>query len=107
LEDLSRLPAGTWERLGAEGFKVQHAQKLLEIDANPPLRELMPPRYVSLAVEAFRKGFLSEGQLVRFLHTDRVSARLQVELLERKIHVENGGEFRPIAPDLAQSLGGR
>jgi hypothetical protein len=67
----------------------------------------MPPRYVSLAVEAFRKGFLSEGQLVRFLRTDRVSARLQVELLDHKIHVENGGEFRPIAPDLAQSLGGR
>ena len=107
LENLSRLPAGTWERLGAEGFKVQHAQKLLEIDANPPLRELMPPRYVSLAVEAFRKGFLSEGQLVRFLRTDRVSARLQVELLDHRIHVENGGEFRPIAPDLAQSLGGR
>jgi Zn-dependent peptidase ImmA (M78 family)/DNA-binding XRE family transcriptional regulator len=107
LEDLSRLPTGTWERLGAEGFKVLHAQKLLEIDANPPLRELMPPRYVSLAVEAFRKGFLSEGQLVRFLRTDRVSARLQVELLEHNIHVENGGEFTPIAPDLAQSLGGR
>jgi Zn-dependent peptidase ImmA (M78 family)/DNA-binding XRE family transcriptional regulator len=107
LEDLSRLPAGTWERLGAEGFKVQRAQKLLEIDANPPLRELMPPRYVSLAVEAFRKGFLSEGQLVRFLRTDRVSARLQVELFEHKIHVENGGDFTPIAPDLAQSLGGR
>ena len=107
LEDLSRLPAGTWERLGAEGFRVQHAQKLLEIDANPPLRELMPPRYVSLAVEAFRKGSLSEGQLVRFLRTDRVSARFEVELLEHKIHVENGGEFTPIAPDLAQSLGGR
>ena len=107
LEDLSRLPAGTWERLGAEGFKVLHAQKLLEIDANPPLRELMPPRYVSLAVVAYRKGLLSEGQLVRFLRTDRVSARLQVELLEHKIHVEDGGEFRPIAPDLAQSLGGR
>jgi len=107
LEDLSRLRAGTWERLGAEGFKVLHAQKLLEIDANPPLRELMPPRYVSLAVVAYRKGLLSEGQLVRFLRTDRVSARLQVELLEHKIHVEDGGEFRPIAPDLAQSLGGR
>jgi Zn-dependent peptidase ImmA (M78 family)/DNA-binding XRE family transcriptional regulator len=107
LEDLSRLPAGTWERLSAEGFKVLHAQKLLEIDANPPLRELMPPRYVGLAVEAFRKGFLSEGQLARFLRTDRVSARLQVELLEHEIHMENGGQFTPIAPDLAQSLGGR
>jgi Zn-dependent peptidase ImmA (M78 family) len=107
LEELSRLPVGTWERLGAEGFRVQHAHKLLGIDANPPLRELLPQRYVSLAVEAFRKGFLSEGQLARFLRTDRVSARLQVELLENEIHVENGGDFTSIAPDLAQSLGGR
>lgn len=107
LEDLSRLPVGTWERLGTEGFKVQHAHKLLGIDANQPLRELLPQRYVSLAVEAFRKGLLSEGQLARFLRTDRVSARFQVELLENEIHMENGGDFTPIAPDLAQSLGGR
>src|SRR5436309_13391166 len=107
LEDLSRLPVGTWERLSAEGFKVQHAQRLLGIDANPPLKELLPQRYVSIAVEAFRKGHLSEGQLTRFLRTDRVSARLQVEILEHEIHVENGGNFTPIAPDLAQSLGGR
>lgn len=107
LEELSRLPAGTWERLLAEGFKVQQAHKLLGIEANPPLKEVLPQRYVSLAVEAFRKGYLSEGQLVRYLRTDRVSARLQVELLEREIHVENGGNFTPIAPDLAQSLGGR
>ena len=67
----------------------------------------MPRRYVGLAVEAFRKGFLSEGQLARFLRTDRVSARLQVERLEHNIHLENGGAFTPIAPDLTQSLGGR
>ncbi len=107
LEDLSRLPVGTWERLCAEGFKVQHAQRLLGIDANPPLRELLPQRYVSLAVEAFRKGYLSEGQLAKFLRTDRVSARLQVEILENEIHVEDGGTFTRIAPDLAQLLGGR
>ncbi len=107
LEELSRLPAGTWERLQAQGFKVQQAHRLLGIDANPPLPELLPKRYVSLAVEALRKGHLSEGQLARYLRTDRVSARLQVELLENEIHVENGGAFTPIAPDLAQSLGGR
>jgi Zn-dependent peptidase ImmA (M78 family)/DNA-binding XRE family transcriptional regulator len=107
LEDLARLPVGTWERLRAEGFRVQQAQKLLGIDANPPLKELLPQRYVSLAVEAFRKGYLSEGQLARFLRTDRVAARLQVEILDNEIHAENGGSFTPIAADLAQSLGGR
>jgi Zn-dependent peptidase ImmA (M78 family)/DNA-binding XRE family transcriptional regulator len=112
LEDLSRLPTGTWERLvraeiSAEGFKPQHAQKLLGIDANPPLEDLLPQRYVSLAVESFRKELLSEGQLARFLRTDRVSARLQVERLEREIHLENAGNFTALPLDLAQSLGGR
>ncbi len=107
LEDLARLPAGTWQRLSVEGVKVQQAHRLLGIDANPPLQELLPPRYVSLAVEAFRKEHLSEGQLAKFLRTDRVSARLQVEQLEKEIHLEDGGSFTPIAPDLAQPLGGR
>jgi len=80
---------------------------LLGINANAPLQELLPPRYVSLAVEAFRKEHLSEGQLAKFLRTDRVSARLQVEQLEKEIHLEDGGSFTPIAPDLAQPLGGR
>lgn len=107
LEDLSRLPAGTWQRLSVEGLKVQQAHRLLGIDANPPLSELLPPRYVSLAVEAFRKGHLSEGQLAKSLRTDRVSARLQVEQLAKEIHLEDGGSFTPITPDLAQPLGGR
>ncbi len=107
LEELSRLPTGIWERLRVEGFKVQHAQKLLGIDANPPILERLPRRYVALAVEAFRSGQLSEGQLARYLRTDRVSARSLMESLLKEIHVENGGEFRPITPDLAQTLGGR
>jgi len=107
LEELSRLPVGTWEKLIAEGFKAQQAHKLLGIDANPPLRDLLPRRYVSLAAEAFRKGLLSEGQLARYLRTDRISVRLLVESLEKEIHLENGGEFTPMALDLARSLGGR
>jgi Zn-dependent peptidase ImmA (M78 family) len=107
LEDLSRLPAGTWERLRVEGFKGKQAHSLPGVEADPPLRELLPKRYVNLAVEAFRKGHLSEGQLARYLRTDRVSARVQVEQAENEIHLENGGDFTPIAPDLAQPLGGR
>jgi Zn-dependent peptidase ImmA (M78 family)/DNA-binding XRE family transcriptional regulator len=107
LEELSRLPSGIWERLRSEGFKVQQAQKLLGIDANPQMLEHLPRRYVALAVEAFRSGQLSEGQLTRYLHTDRVSVRALMESLLKAIHVENGGEFTPIAPDLAQTLGGR
>jgi Zn-dependent peptidase ImmA (M78 family)/DNA-binding XRE family transcriptional regulator len=107
LETLRRLPAGTWERLKAEGFKPQQAQRLLGIDANPPLAETLPRRYVALAVEAFRRGELSEGQLSRYLRTDRISARLQVEAAQRQIYSEQD-EFAGLSDlDLAAPLTSR
>jgi Zn-dependent peptidase ImmA (M78 family) len=107
LEDMRRLPAGTWDRLKAEGFKPQHAQQLLGIDANPPVAETLPRRYVALAVESFRRGELSEGQLARYLRTDRVSARMQVEQAQRQIYSEQD-EFAGLGDlDLAMPLDGR
>jgi Zn-dependent peptidase ImmA (M78 family)/DNA-binding XRE family transcriptional regulator len=107
LEDMRRLPAGTWDRLKAEGFKPQHAQQLLGIDANPPVSESLPRRYVALAVESFRRGELSEGQLARYLRTDRVSARMQVEQSQRQIYSEQD-EFAGLGDlDLAMPLDGR
>ena len=107
LETLRRLPAGTWQRLAAEGFKVREAQRLLGIDANPPFEDLLPRRYVALAIEAYKKGGLSEGQLARFLRMDRVSARLRLEEGLRGIHQESEGEFTELDLDLAQPLSGR
>jgi Zn-dependent peptidase ImmA (M78 family)/DNA-binding XRE family transcriptional regulator len=107
LEGLRRLQAGAWDRLKAEGFKPQNAQRLLGIDANPTLQERLPQRYVALAVEAFRRGELSEGQLGRFLRTDRVAARLQVEESQRQIYSEQD-EFAGLSDlDLAKPLEAR
>jgi Zn-dependent peptidase ImmA (M78 family) len=107
LEELRRLPTGTWERLKDEGFKVQHAQALLGIDANPSLRETLPQRYVDLAIAAFQAGQISEGQLAKYLRTNRLQAREQVETFENRIHSEDDGSFTSFTPDLAQALGGR
>jgi Zn-dependent peptidase ImmA (M78 family)/DNA-binding XRE family transcriptional regulator len=107
LETLRRLAAGTWERLVAEGFEVQKAQRLLGIDANPPVKDLFPQRYVALAVSAFRNGDLSEGQLAKYLRTDRLSSRLTVEELQNRIHREFEGDFTELELDLAQPLGSR
>ena len=107
LEGLRRLQAGAWDRLKAEGFKPQHAQRLLGIDANPTLQERLPQRYVALAVEAFRRGELSEGQLGRFLRTDRVAARLQVEEAQRQIYSEQDGFAGLSDLDLAKPLEAR
>jgi Zn-dependent peptidase ImmA (M78 family) len=107
LEELRRLPSGTWERLEVEGFKVRRAQQSLGIDANPPLKHLLPRRYIDLAVLAYRKGKLSEGQLARILRTDRVSARVQVEESSRRFNTEREEEFAGLDLDLASPLGGR
>lgn len=107
LETLRRIPSGTWQRLSAEGFRVREAQRLLGINASPPPGDLLPQRHISLAAEAFRKELLSEGQLARYLRTDRVSARSVVEDLERGIHEEQDGDFTQLQLDLAQPLSGR
>ena len=107
LETLRRLAAGTWERLVTEGFEVQKAQRLLGIEANPPVKDLFPQRYVALAVAAFRNGDLSEGQFAKYLRTDRLSARLIVEELQDRIRREFEGDFTELDLDLAQLLASR
>ena len=71
LEELRLIPAGTWDRLRQEGFRAHEAQQ-------PPDQEPCPARYVALAVEAWQRAELSEGQLARFLRTDRIGAREKV-----------------------------
>ena len=107
MEELRRLPSGTWERLEAEGFKVRSAQQLLGIDANPRIKDLLPRRYVDLAVLAYRQGKLSEGQLAKVLRTDRVSARMRVEEASRRFNAEGEENFTSIDLDLAAQLDGK
>jgi len=109
LEKLRRLPTGTWDRLEAEGFKPRKAQQLLGIDANPAEKNLLPRRYLNLAVMAYDKELLSEGQLARFLRADRVSARILVEEVSRRFNAEAPDEegYNSFELDLALPLSGR
>lgn len=71
------------------------------------MRETLPRRYVALAVDAFRLGELSEGQLSRYLRTDRVTARTQVEEAQQHIYSEQD-EFANLADlDLGRSRDAR
>ena len=107
LENLRRLPAGTWQRLVTEGFEIRKAQQLLGIEAEGQIEDLFPQRYVSLATSAWRRGDLSEGQLAKFLCTDRLGARCIVEAFQHRIHSEHDGDFTDIEMDLLQTLGSR
>jgi Zn-dependent peptidase ImmA (M78 family)/transcriptional regulator with XRE-family HTH domain len=104
LEKLKRLPTGTWDRLNEEGFRPRRAQELLGIEATKNEEYLLPQRYVNLAVLAYEKGTLSEGQLSRFLRTDRVSAREWVEKTSTRFNSLAETGFEPLRLDLAQAL---
>jgi Zn-dependent peptidase ImmA (M78 family)/DNA-binding XRE family transcriptional regulator len=107
LEELGRLPSGTWARLEEEGFKVRSAQQLLGIDANPPIQHLLPRRYVDLAILAYHQGKLSEGQLARMLRMDRVAARMKVEEARSRFNAEEDDTYKNLELNLASPLGGR
>lgn len=75
LEELRLLPAGTWERLDRMGFRVRDAQAELGLGEHPFYGGIFPVRYVTLALEAYRAGQLTEGQAADFLRTDRMTVR--------------------------------
>jgi Zn-dependent peptidase ImmA (M78 family)/DNA-binding XRE family transcriptional regulator len=107
LEKLRRLPSGTWDRLESEGFKPRRAQQLLNIESNAA-ENMLPRRYLSMAVMAYDKGLLSEGQLARFLRSDRVSARVLVEEFSHRFNAEaEGGGYESFELNLAQTVPGR
>jgi Zn-dependent peptidase ImmA (M78 family)/DNA-binding XRE family transcriptional regulator len=109
LEKLRRLPTGTWDKLEVEGFKPRKAQELLGIKANPEEKYLLPKRYLNLAVMAYDKELLSEGQLARFLRADRVSSRVLLEELSRRFNSEAPDDegYNSFELDLALPLAGR
>lgn len=82
LEELRLIPAGTWDRLRQERFRVREAQQLLGLGPVHIDNETLPSRYIALAVEAWQRGDLSEGQLAGFLRTDRLGARERVQRFE-------------------------
>lgn len=107
LEKLRRFPTGTWDKLAVEGFKPRQAQQLLGIDANPPVRDALPRRYVNLAVTAYEDGHLSEGQLAKLLRADRVSARMIVEELTHGFNKELESGYASFELNLSQNIAGR
>jgi Zn-dependent peptidase ImmA (M78 family) len=108
LEKLRRLPSGTWDRLEQEGFKPRRAQQLLDLNTGTKEESLLPRRYLNLAVMAYEKELLSEGQLANFIRSDRVSARVLVEEMSRRFSVESEeGGYDNLELDLTQTVPGR
>jgi Zn-dependent peptidase ImmA (M78 family) len=104
LEELRLLPVGTWDRLKEAGFKVREAQALLQLPEHREDEPMLPLRYRYLAVEAYLKGTLSEGQLARFLRVDRLEARRLVDELATRTVVDEEGAIETLPLDLSGAL---
>jgi Zn-dependent peptidase ImmA (M78 family)/transcriptional regulator with XRE-family HTH domain len=104
LEELRLISTGTWARIEGQGFRVREAQKILKLPEHPADEEMFPARYRYLAVTAYLRGDLSEGQLARFLRTDRLDARRIVHEMAEIVDLSDDGELGTVSLDLGESL---
>jgi Zn-dependent peptidase ImmA (M78 family)/transcriptional regulator with XRE-family HTH domain len=80
LEGLKLVPSGTFDSLKERGFSVDDARRKVGLEKRQPLLSA-PPRSTLLAVEAYRRGIFSEGQLSEMLALDRVQLREHLDSL--------------------------
>lgn len=104
LEDLGLLKPGTWARLHQAGFRVREAQAQLGLTPPHVRDQVLPLRYLYLAVEAFQREELSEGQLAHLLRSDRLEARRLVETLATDKVVTNDGQVQTLDVDFDATL---
>jgi hypothetical protein len=101
LEELGRIRRGTWDALTEQGFQPTHAAQELNL-SRPPITECFSFRYKSLAVAAYRRGALSEGQLASKVEKTRLEARALVQEYSLSIEMEDG--FKEVLLDPAQVI---
>ena len=96
LEGLGLIPKGVRDHLKESRFAVRRAEALLNLQKHTIAGERFPDRYVSLAVQAYEKGELSEGELCDLLRCDRFGARETVESRLTTTELSEEGEVRQV-----------
>jgi Zn-dependent peptidase ImmA (M78 family)/DNA-binding XRE family transcriptional regulator len=97
LEGMGLIPQGTREHLKESRFEVRKATEVLSLPKHPANDEPLSDRYKYLAVHAYERGELSEGQLARFLRCDPVTARETVARYLTTPEVSLDGEYLAIS----------
>ena len=104
LEGLKLLPKGTADIFRDEKLQVRKATEILELPSHLETPSPYPERYKHLAVHAYEKEEISEGQLARFLRCDRVTAREIVLECLTSLEVTPDGQTRPMQLEFQRSL---
>lgn len=97
LEGMKLIPEGIREYLKESRFEVRKATEVLSLPKHPVNDEPLSDRYQYLAVHAYERGELSEGQLARFLRCDPVTARETVARYLTTTEVSDDGEYQAIS----------
>jgi len=94
LEELRLIPTGSWEKLiKIQKFQIRKAQNILGISSKTGSNDFeLPYRYLTLAAQAFGQAELSEGQLAKLLHTDRIRAREIINKLWNRTSFNEQGD---------------
>lgn len=103
LQELRLIPASTWDKLSDHNFQPRAAARQLGIEPVEDVSAQLPLHYQVLAAQLYSEGEITEGQLARYLHTDRVGARSRYESLTSTHDVAADGSAQII--DLAESPG--
>jgi Zn-dependent peptidase ImmA (M78 family)/DNA-binding XRE family transcriptional regulator len=80
LENLSLFPKGTYESLRKRGLTQKTIQEVLG-EQKQDIHTLSFPRYIYLAVEAYERDLVSEGQLVDMFELSRIEVREMIDNL--------------------------
>jgi len=75
LEELDRIPRGTYEMLRGRGFRTREAEELLGVGRQQAPIDRLPYRYVSLVTRLYSDEMITEGDAAAYLHADRLEAR--------------------------------
>jgi hypothetical protein len=95
LEAMGLLAHGTHEALRERGLTPAKARELLGEAAPAIARAAYLPRYTFIALEAYDKELISEGELARMLNVGRIKARELIDAVQEiDIEVVETGPIR-------------
>lgn len=105
LEGFGLIPRGTSKMLLHENrMPVQKAKEALKLADHNVSAEIYPERYKYLAVLAYERAEITQGELARFLRCDPVTARDTVTNCQTSRGITDAGEVFELRHDVQRSL---
>lgn len=104
LERLGLVERESWQFLKRSKVSPCEAAELLSSSAQPTSDQAFPDRYKYLAVAAYERGEIGDGELAYYLRCDIVSAREIAAITLTSREIDSAGEQSAWRLDFARSL---